>query len=225
MLPACLRMPKWCIDARGFRRSQATLLARLKMPPKTSQVRSAKGTIVIHISEVWAQLEAHLQRVAPEQLVDLNGPAATADIAALEREVGRTLPQAFKECLACHDGQVGEADWLFCGEEFLSIARILSEWRVLTRMDREGDFDTRESRPGFGVKAGWWRSGWIPFTADGAGNHLCLDLDPAPGGCVGQVVAFDHEFESRDVQSPSFALWFADFTRDTVAQSQRGVEE
>ena len=177
------------------------------------------------VTEAWAQLEAHLQRTAPAQLVDLNGPAAAADIAALERELGLTLPLAFKECLANHDGQAGRADWLFGGDEFLSIARMLAEWRVLTEMARAGEFDSHESSPGAGVKAGWWRPGWLPFTADGAGNHLCLDLDPAPDGRAGQVIEFDHEFGRRNVHAPGFAQWFADFTRATVAQDQEGDEE
>ncbi len=180
----------------------------------------AKETTVTQVSETWAQLEAHLQRTAPAQLADLNGPAAAADIAELEREVGRPLPQAFKECLSRHNGQAGRADWLFDGEEFLSIARILGEWRVLTRMANAGEFNTRETRPGGRVKTGWWRPGWIPFTADGAGNHLCLDLDPAPGGRAGQIVAFDHEFESRDVRSQGFAQWFAEFTRSKMTRNQ-----
>lgn len=177
------------------------------------------------VAQAWAQLEAHLQRTDPAQLADLNGPAAMAEIAALEQELGTSLPQAFKECLARHDGQAGGADWIFDGDEFLSIARILAEWRVLTAMVCSGEFDARESAPGAGVKAGWWRPGWVPFTADGAGNHLCLDLDPALGGRAGQVVGFDHEFGSRVVQAPGFAQWFADFTRATVAPDQEGGEE
>lgn len=172
------------------------------------------------VTEAWAQLEAHLQQTAPAQLIDLNGPAAAADIAALERELGWPLPQSFKECLARHDGQTGRADWLFGGDEFMSIVRILAEWRVLTGMDQAGEFDTHTSKPGGGVKAGWWRPGWVPFTADGAGNHLCLDLDPAPSGRAGQVVEFNHEFGNRDVQAPGFAQWFANFTRATVAPDQ-----
>lgn len=177
------------------------------------------------VTEAWAKLEEHLQRTDPAQLLDLNGPASAADITALERELGLTLPQAFKECLARHDGQAGNADWLFRGHEFLSITRILAVWRVLTGMDRAGEFDAHEARPGAGVKAGWWRPGWVPFTADGAGNHLCLDVDPGPDGRVGQVLEFDHEFGSRDVQAPGFALWFASFSRATMAADQGGSEE
>ena len=121
-------------------------------------------------------------------------------------------------------GEQRYASW-FGGDEFLSIARMLAEWRVLTEMARAGEFDSHESSPGAGVKAGWWRPGWLPFTADGAGNHLCLDLDPAPDGRAGQVIEFDHEFGRRNVHAPGFAQWFADFTRATVAQDQEGDEE
>ncbi len=48
----------------------------------------------------------------------------------------------------------------------------------------------------------------FPVT-DNSGNHALIDLDPAPGGAVGQVVGFDHEAGPTGVLAPSFAAWLA----------------
>jgi cell wall assembly regulator SMI1 len=58
------------------------------------------------------------------------------------------------------------------------------------------------------VRDDWWNPRWIPFTHDGGGNHLCLDLDPAEGGAVGQVISMWHDSGERAVQGHSFGEWF-----------------
>ena len=69
-----------------------------------------------------------------------------------------------------------------------------------------------------GLWEGHWQRGWLPIASDGGGNSWSLDLDPAPGGGVGQIVYFDHEVGSTAVLYPSFTAWFAHY----VEQVDRG---
>src|SRR5262249_32779186 len=50
----------------------------------------------------------------------------------------------------------------------------------------------------------WWHRRWIPFACDAAGNLSCLDLAPAAGGTVGQIIDWDHEAGPWRVLFPSF---------------------
>ncbi|WP_156441033.1 SMI1/KNR4 family protein [Burkholderia sp. ABCPW 14] len=43
------------------------------------------------------------------------------------------------------------------------------------------------------IKDDWYNLKWIPFTHDGSGIRLCLNLDPAEGGTLGQVVRIWHD--------------------------------
>jgi cell wall assembly regulator SMI1 len=159
----------------------------------------------------WIRLESWLKTHKPALLADLNPPASDADIQELEQKLGVTLPTDFVDCLKVHDGQKGKADWLFSGSEFLSSRRILDEWVVWKGLLDGGDFDGVGAKPGAGIQPVWWSSKWIPFTYNGAGDHLCLDLDPASGGQPGQIISLWHDDGVRQKKSDSFAQWFAEF--------------
>ncbi|WP_375576326.1 SMI1/KNR4 family protein [Paracidovorax oryzae] len=164
----------------------------------------------------WDRLEAWLKANDPVLLADLNPPASDADIQKLEQQIGVKLPTDFIECLKVHDGQRGEAGWLFSDSEFLSSQRILDEWALWKDLLDSGDFDGAEADPDTGVQPIWWSPKWIPFTYNGAGDHLCLDLDPARDGRTGQVITLWHDDDTRKKKADSFAQWFADFVDMTV---------
>ncbi|MGB3879375.1 MAG: SMI1/KNR4 family protein [Diaphorobacter nitroreducens] len=164
----------------------------------------------------WGRLEAWLRSNNPALLADLNPPASDADIQKLELQLGVELPTDFVGCLKVHDGQRGGAGCLFSDSEFLSSQRILKEWAIWKDLHDGGDFDDAEAESGTGIQPVWWSPKWIPFTYNGAGDHLCLDLDPAGGGRAGQVITLWHDDGSRKKKADSFAQWFAEFVDKTV---------
>lgn len=149
-------------------------------------------------------------------MADLNPPASDTDIQEIEHKIGAKLPTDFAECLKVHNGQKGDSDWLFSGLEFMSSRRILDEWAIWKSLLDDGDFDDAKAEPSVGIKPVWWSSKWIPFTYNGAGDHLCLDLDPASGGQVGQIITLWHDDGTRKKKSDSFTQWFADFIDKTM---------
>lgn len=58
---------------------------------------------------------------------------------------------------------------------------------------------------------GWLDRAWIPIADDGNNNHCCLDLNPAAGGHVGQIIKVWNESHLRTVHSKSFREWLAVF--------------
>lgn len=164
----------------------------------------------------WEILEVWLKANNPTLMADLNPPASDADIQELEKKIGLKLPKNFIECLKVHNGQKGEAEWLFSGLEFLSSQRILDEWAIWKNLLDGGDFDGSKAKPDAGIQSVWWSPKWIPFTYNGAGDHLCLDLDPAGGGRAGQVITLWHDDGARKKKADSFAQWFAEFVDNTL---------
>lgn len=164
----------------------------------------------------WEILEAWLKANNPALLADLNPPASDVDIQNLEQHLGVKLPTDFVECLKVHDGQRGAASWLFQDSEFLSSQRILDEWAIWKDLLNGGDLDGAEAEPGAGIQPVWWNPKWIPFTYNGAGDHLCLDLDPASGGRAGQIITLWHDDGARKKKADSFARWFSEFVDKTV---------
>ncbi len=50
-------------------------------------------------------------------------------------------------------------------------------------------------------------------TNNGAGDHLCIDMNPAGPGLKGQIIAVWHDDGKRSIKADSFAQWFGTFTQ------------
>ncbi|WP_132833215.1 SMI1/KNR4 family protein [Pseudomonas sp. JUb52] len=163
------------------------------------------------MKQLWQQLENHLSTHNPELLADLNPPATDAQIRELENTLGMQLPADFVACLKIHDGQKGAADWLFNGREFMSSKKIMKRWAICKDLLDEGDFEEAEAKAHPYVKDVWWSVKWVPFTYNGSGDHLCVDMEPRSGGTQGQIIEVWHDYASRNVISDSFSQWFASY--------------
>jgi hypothetical protein len=63
--------------------------------------------------------------------------------------------------------------------------------------------------------------GWIPFARDSAGNFLCVDVDPAQGGSIGQVIEVAYDDSRLRVLASSLA----DYLDTLVARVSAGPDE
>ena len=130
-------------------------------------------------------------------------PASSAQIATAETAVGCEFPADLRYLLALHNGS--DEHMVLPGWFLFSAERIADEWRVWE------DIYRRQFKPeGYDCKASgsirsdeWWRCKWIPFCGDGGGNHLCTDMDPAPGGEAGQIITMWHDDAQRTLIAPS----------------------
>lgn len=167
--------------------------------------------------EAWKRFENWLTSHYKEAHEDLNPPASDEQIRALEEALSVTLPADFAQFLKAHNGQAGDAGWIIDGSELLSVERIIDEWQVWHDLLINGHFDDYDEERNNGVKNDWWNAKWIPFTYDGGGNHLCLDLDPAKDGHHGQIITMWHDDSEREVQATSFHAWFTQYVDDIEA--------
>ena len=147
--------------------------------------------------QVWARIEALLRAMAPDRLAALAGGASPATIAAAEGQLGFVLPEDARASYAVHDGSGGEdvlAHWTMrlIDVPLLSLAEATRTRRNWLEPEH-GGFDDSRARPEGPIRAVWWNPRWVPVTWDGGGDHLCIDLDPAPGGVPGQIIYFSHE--------------------------------
>jgi cell wall assembly regulator SMI1 len=66
------------------------------------------------------------------------------------------------------------------------------------------DWETRYIRGP--IRPIWWDESRIHLT-DNSGDHVMLDLEPAEGGSVGQIISHSHEVGPQEVLAPSLVLW------------------
>ncbi|RYE42992.1 MAG: molybdenum cofactor biosynthesis protein MoeA [Hyphomicrobiales bacterium] len=163
------------------------------------------------MNELWQKFEDWLSVHWPDGLASLNPPATDEEISTLEEALGAELPHGFVSCLKIHNGQSESAGGLFDNSEFLSTSAILDQWKVWKELLDSGDFNGIESVPEDGIRRDWWNALWIPFTHNGGGDHYCLDLAPAKGGQVGQIITMWHDMAERELQDTSFEAWFENY--------------
>lgn len=160
------------------------------------------------MKELWGRLENWLGNKFPELLDSLNEGASEEMISAAEEKMQITFPDDFRESLKIHNGQKGNFEYpgLIGGYQLLSLDNIIDEWQVWTQLLDEGafaDFDELDANEMVKTDQ-WWRSKWVPITANGGGDHHCLDLDPSTEGISGQVIEMWHDDEIRTVVGDSF---------------------
>jgi cell wall assembly regulator SMI1 len=150
------------------------------------------------VRDVWGRIEAVLRATAPELHARLAPGAAAEDLAAAQSALGWELPDDLRESYTIHDGS-GEAsvvphDWRWgTGCPLLSLADAVRDRHMWVSWLDGGSFEGRAASPRGPIRPVWWNRRWLPVTWDGGGDHLCIDLDPAPGGRPGQVIYFSHE--------------------------------
>ena len=163
------------------------------------------------IQKQWAKLETWLEKNAQEIHQGLNIGATQEELNSFSTKTGLTLTEEFRSFYSIHNGQNEESPWIFDATEFLSLERIFDEWTIWKDLLEGGDFDDTEGFPDQGIKNSWWNKHWIPFTYNGSGDHLCIDLDPTSDGSVGQIIQMWHDEDTRSLEGSSLTEWFTNF--------------
>src|SRR5262245_34873478 len=131
--------------------------------------------------DAWRRYVAAATKAHAPFASHLNADASREQIAVAERAVGSAFPPDLRHLLSLHNG--GDETFVLPGWELFSAARIVDEWNVWEDLYRTQfkpeNYTCAPSGPIRGDE--WWRLKWIPFCGDGGGNHLCVDMEPAPG--------------------------------------------
>lgn len=168
------------------------------------------------MKDLWNRIDSWLEANAPSLLSQLQPGATEAAIQKAEAFLGVEFPEDVKASYRIHNGQSGGSNLIYAWE-LLSLERTLEEWQVWQELFAQGEFEFSESQPRGPIRTYWWNPFWIPLTDNGAGDHHCLDLDPAPGGEVGQIIAVWHNYPDRYVIANSFQTWLEKFADDLQA--------
>jgi cell wall assembly regulator SMI1 len=153
---------------------------------------------------LWQKIESWMSANAPNLLNGLNPPATEHEIDLTEIELSVKFPSDFRESYLVHNGGKPGGPFMFPGGEFLSLERIVEEWSVWKDLVDDGTFREDESEPDRGIHDDWYNIRWIPFTADGSGNHNCMDLAPSSWGTNGQIITMWHDAPERELLASGF---------------------
>lgn len=165
------------------------------------------------VALLWQRIEPRLQLQVLPSGRDFAPGASEQAIEEVERTVGAMLPADVRASYRRHDG--GYSWKPVVAMDALPLTEIAEWWHILEELLHDEDwasqppyyFSEEVVRSGWQtgpIQPVWWHRRWIPFAADRAGNLWCIDLAPAPGGTVGQIIDWDHECGPSRVLFPSF---------------------
>ena len=166
------------------------------------------------MDETWNRIEAWLEQHAPGVRELLGKPASESSIAKVEQAMSVRWPEDLRASLRRHNGQL-DAGGLVGGWQLYGLDEMLGEWRTYEGDRGQHDLDSFvEPHPA--IRSVYWDARWVPVAGLGSSDVVCVDLAPAEGGRVGQVIMRWKDGE-RGVLAPSFGAWLSTFADDLVA--------
>ena len=177
------------------------------------------------MSNAWQRLKAWGEKNAPIMLEDLNPGASEAEIFALENTLQSQIPEAFKASLRIHNGECdGWPSKVFADYgAYLGTSRILEQWTqrktvAETLMDDPASPEQIERQIATGiifvegpVQPVLYLKEWIPVMECNGDVFWAIDLNPAAGGTIGQMIEVDWEGCSWKVIASSFSHFFEQY--------------
>jgi cell wall assembly regulator SMI1 len=163
----------------------------------------------------WEKISFWYASNAPKGALTLSPGASEDEIQLLERLLGVNLPADIRESYAIHDGNRYLQSFFPDGGALQSIDRIAQAWLVLADRVSKGLVVYAENVfPEGPIKKTWWNLRWIPIMETGAGDYGCVDLEPANGGHLGQVISFVDEVGPLRVLASSWQEYLSQFADD-----------
>jgi cell wall assembly regulator SMI1 len=164
------------------------------------------------IPSIWRDINDLLRKKAPKRQKELQPGLPEGELEELVKAFGRRLPKDYLVSIALHDGNASLNEFTY-----LPLRSVLEIWEAMNESEAAGEFGERtiDAPEAKVVKPVWWHKGLIPFAQDGAGNLLCIDLDPGPKGSNGQITRFERNMGPAPTEHRSFGGWLTAY-RDAV---------
>ncbi len=179
-----------------------------------SPVNSAVSEDHMSLKQDWQRIAKWYSDNTPSGLPLATG-ASTERIDAFEKVLGQPLPKDVRDSYLIHNGTGGRF-LLYFGElmtldDIERMWRRYGEWQKNDKYGIGDDWKTSAKGP---IKPLWWNASRVPLTDNGGGDPVFLDLDPAKGGQIGQLLKYSHETGPAFVLAPSLSNWVAEIAGD-----------
>jgi cell wall assembly regulator SMI1 len=177
--------------------------------------------------DIWNRIIAWFAANIPAEHFTFSDGASEEEISAAEARMRVHLPDDVRESYLLHNGTDNRP--LFECYSLASLAEIIVDWRLSETVLEQEELGLYPSYPPprdpqGPVKRVMWNLGWIPIM-DADGDHVMIDLDPAPGGKIGQVIERSHEVGPLRLIAYSFREFLSNYADDLEAGKYRYGED
>ncbi len=170
---------------------------------------------------IWHRIERWFKGHAHNKAFSIG--ATESEMLGVENILNLDFPEDLRESYKIHNGI--EKDASFFGNRYLMCLRSIVAFWILWRDSLEkGELAGWKVKPKGPIKPVRWSLGWIPIMDDSVGDYVCVDMDPAEGGQIGQVFQLWKAEGPDQVLANSFREWLSKYAEELEA-GQYGVNE
>ena len=161
------------------------------------------------INGLWRRFENWLCEYVPVFCRWPLAPVASErDLQVFERTISAKLPTDVRQSYLRHNGSAGVRLLSVVGEgEWVTLTEAARHWTFFQEIRPDLEAGGFLETPKGPMKKVHISAGWIPISDNSGGDHLCVDLDPAEGGKVGQLFSYWHEYGAWRIVAPSFTVF------------------
>ena len=163
------------------------------------------------IEQTLQTLKDKIHLILPELVAELNPPATPTQIDEVASQLPFAFPDELRQLYGVHDGEANERG-LFFGLPLVALTTALDDWQVWADLASE-DFSDMDERiisvPKGHIKKIYASTHYFPFSNDGGGNNIAVDLDPNREGTKGQIINIGSDESTRYVIAPSLEDFLA----------------
>ena len=173
------------------------------------------------VAESWGRINAWLQaNDLPRPFWPRPGVLKPTILTA-EAAMGLQLPADVRESYRTHDG-CNKRDYLilFHGGFLLPLEDVVATCAELREIGQFNSTMGLHGTPVGPIRADYWNPRWVPLTCDWQSDTVAIDLDPAEGGSVGQVILHSREGETC-VLASSWREWLNGYANALEAGEYR----
>lgn len=161
------------------------------------------------VIELWQRIDTWLQTFAPTRAADFGHGVSPDELAEAEATLGLALPADFKASYRIHNGAGGNGYLLMGYPDFYPLSSVVSSPEAYRELLQDAEWAAKKpywlkNQEHLPVQPVWRHPAWLNFAGNGAGDHWCVDLAPAPDGFFGQVLSWGHEVSVDAVPFKSF---------------------
>ncbi len=181
---------------------------------------------MITVKDLWIQYMELLQKIAPDTYLALSPPISQElldETEALYKSHNLPFPTELKEIYSITNGNNNTyacfGVYILTPIEYVFQQDVYSENSHWYKKDWEDDDPSGfSSLPQDYIKTTYLSKNWIPFSCDGTGGNLYLDLDPDKKGNIGQIIGWHCDEDTWTV----FADSMTDFLMGLIIKLQTG---